>query len=396
MPARALYFTRVDIGRIDNGGGLCCRTHVRRLFEELGEGLTVVCAAQRSSEAGVRAFAEGMGVALRFVPLREDRSLLRRVAWFASTWSAPSIRDSLLQLHVDRALRRALADVRPDLIIVDYLPSLALCLSLLTSSIPLVVVTLNREADYLKNLRRTGVGMTGIRGFTGVLSMDVFERIAHRACAAIVAIGPNDLPRRAPARVLHRTIPPTLDPAAEPWRDRGARSIFFVGNDGYYPNALAILWLNQRLAPALLASDPSVRISIVGERVVPSDGPRNVQHLGTADAPTVRRLFQDAALLVVPIENDFGSKFKVLEAISFGTPIVATRSALSGAAFLGPMPSIDLDKPDAAAATIVGLLQDRAALTRLSSHILAAGAEHRPREAQAWRQLIDDVLRGSR
>ena len=79
------------------------------------------------------------------------------------------------------------------------------------------------------------------------------------------------------------------------------------------------------------------------------------------------RLFRTSDLMICPIENDYGVKFKALEALAYGTPLLASRQTMSGLPHLRGIPSLDLRNPTEAATLVAGLLNDRDRAISLAS-----------------------------
>ena len=98
-----------------------------------------------------------------------------------------------------------------------------------------------------------------------------------------------------------------------------------------WPNRQAIEWLCLKFAPEF-AKHRGERIVIVGagSDAFPSGVPGNVDLLGPSTREAVEQLYQGCGLFVAPIANSHGSKIKLLRCLSFGTPFLATRNALSG------------------------------------------------------------------
>jgi glycosyltransferase involved in cell wall biosynthesis len=173
--------------------------------------------------------------------------------------------------------------------------------------------------------------------------------------------------------------------------------VFFVGNEGHHPNRLAIEWLARCLAPCLARIDPTIRIKIVGASGArqEQEGGANIDYLGVADRATVAHLFRTADMLICPVENDFGSKFKLVEAISFATPILATQAALSSAPFLSGLPTLQLGQPQAAAQLIARVVADRHALQEMSSRIAEQSAAFRRSQAGVWADIVKHAVSGA-
>lgn len=394
---RLVYFTAVDLSRADNGGGICCRNHVRRLAADPSVDLTVVATGPSESEQGVRAFLAGERIEHHYLPWAKAsvsrrsmlRTGLRRFGW-------PLELAALENPHVDEALPAIIRGVRPTAVLVDYLPTFRFCPSLFQLGLPVVAITLNRETDMQRDLLRRGfLAQSGWLAEANLGRLEIFERLTHRRCAAVIAIGPRDVPRDLPRSIQTPVILPYLDAAPAPWQGAESRRIFFVGNEAHYPNRLAVEWLLTRLSPALASLDPTIGLDIVGSAPDRVSRCANVRLLGTSNAAVVATLFRSSAALVCPLENDFGSKFKVVEAVASATPIIATREALSGAPFLD-VQTIHIHNPNAAASYIAQLLSDRTSLQALSQRIAADAARFRASQAGVWSRTLADVVDGRR
>ena len=103
----------------------------------------------------------------------------------------------------------------------------------------------------------------------------------------------------------------------------------------------------------------------------------------------VEELYQGCGLFVAPIANTHGSKIKLLQCLSLGTPFLATRNALTGLRGLDA-PRIDLDDAPAAANLAAGLLADRGRRAEFSERLNA----HREKALEAQRQAWYNLLHG--
>jgi len=223
----------------------------------------------------------------------------------------------------------------------------------------------------------------------------MFEKLTHWRSKAIVAIGRYDVPQRYMGRPRAFWIPPYLDPVLEPWSYSATNSLYFVGNRGHYPNGLAIEWIATEFAPELQRLNPTIKVRIVGASV--HDVPEhwlvpNIEYLGFADEETVRTLFTTEDVLLVPIDNNFGAKFKVAEAIAFGTPLLATKAAMSGVSFLPWLPNIQLEKPAEAARLARDLVADAAALRGMSKRIRSEAQSYIQMHEGEWTTVLRAVL----
>lgn len=121
--------------------------------------------------------------------------------------------------------------------------------------------------------------------------------------------------------------PIAITPVAEPQPGRD-RSLLFVGSNTA-PNVFGLRWFLETIWPTVRTSVPDATLRIAGSvcgTVRPL--PDGVRLLGTVrDLAT---LYQQAAVVVSPLQVGSGLKIKLIEALGQGKAVVATRVTLQG------------------------------------------------------------------
>jgi polysaccharide biosynthesis protein PslH len=110
------------------------------------------------------------------------------------------------------------------------------------------------------------------------------------------------------------------------------RRLVFVGVMDYRPNVDGVVWFCENVWPLLRSQFPEAALDVVGRNPVPSVLQFNRQ-AGvnvTGAVPDVRPYLQRATLAVAPLQIARGIQNKVLEALSFGLPVVASPQAATG------------------------------------------------------------------
>jgi hypothetical protein len=159
----------------------------------------------------------------------------------------------------------------------------------------------------------------------------------------------------------------------------------------HYPNKEAVEWIVSRLAPALLNLNSSATIDIIGsthEQISSDACPANVRYHGWASYGEAVQKFTDCGLFIAPIKNNFGSKIKLLDCLSYGTPFAASKAALSGLPFLNGVPLLDLKDPVGSAQTLDALLNDSAKRASMSSSIANALNDQLQVQAKIWEMVL--------
>ena len=136
-------------------------------------------------------------------------------------------------------------------------------------------------------------------------------------CPAEISVLPNAV--RAPARVTPRSS--------------GAFRFLFMGTLGYYPNHDAALWFCSAILP-LLARRATVPFEVefagrgASERLKDAVGAAGLRFTG--EVPDVQSCYEACHAVIAPIRAGGGSRIKILEAFSYGRPLVATTAAIEG------------------------------------------------------------------
>jgi glycosyltransferase involved in cell wall biosynthesis len=189
-----------------------------------------------------------------------------------------------------------------------------------------------RLADAARGLARIALGQEAARA-------ERFERENLAAYDGVIAVSANDRERFVqdyglpPERVV--AIENGVDPdyfAFTPRRRDAPPTLVFVGHMLYAPNADAARRLLSDVVPRVRAAHPHARVVIVGEGAPPDvqaahDGVRTTV---TGRVPDVRKYLAGADVACYPLAAGSGTKFKVVEALAAGVPVVASPLASEG------------------------------------------------------------------
>src|SRR6266566_4801676 len=109
-------------------------------------------------------------------------------------------------------------------------------------------------------------------------------------------------------------------------------NVLFLGAYSHQPNVLAAEYLVREVWPRLTRICPPARLLIAGPRSeeIPSfqDPPNGVEFLGFVS--DLDRLYRTTRVVCCPIQSGSGTRIKILEAASYGVPVVATPLAAEG------------------------------------------------------------------
>ena len=386
-----LFATVVPLD-LSSGGTIVCREHVRCLAADVTIDLHVF--APNTEETA--SFVGSVGA--HFAPMVYKADTVEPASWKnpGSKFPFPFERFALAYGSIDRMFRELVESLKPDVIVLDYLYSALLVPFAYHAGVPVIMITLNRETEFFKDQRRLKQVPAGsVDSFWSEWRLRQFEREAIINSDAVVVLTESDKIAQAVPDKRIFVVEPSGEEHAERWSWAGAKTIFFVGNIAHYPNYAAAEWLCGDFAERLQSVDPEITINIIGAAAedAPAEWVRpNVRLMGRSTKEEVLAQFCGCGLFIAPIANNFGSKIKVLECMSHGTPMVATSGALSGVKHRSSVPTISLDNPSGAADIAVRYLNSPDALRALSKEIAVSFAKGVEESGSAWPELIEKVI----
>jgi polysaccharide biosynthesis protein PslH len=227
--------------------------------------------------------------------------------------------------------------VRPDCVVVTHPWASELIPDLASRRIPTFVDCQNVESDLAHQIARV------IRPWTTRLEAKVraqaIGRIEQRffpLASEIWLPSMADISRqRAVCRhAIHtRLIPNALDLRQfEMTSFSGGRDIVLPAYFGYEPNVIAARALCDQVFPLVARSMPDVRVILLGRD---PDGSahaleRRPSIVATGEVDKTQPYLQRAGVIVAPILQGSGTRYKILEALALGRPVVTTPLGCEG------------------------------------------------------------------
>lgn len=258
-------------------------------------------------------------------------------------------------------------------IVIDHLNGYGLIRGL-NVEIPIIYIAHNLETAVLRHecARLGPFSARKLMLFLEIWKMERIESELLNRAAKVVAIGLADVPliaSMAPAAKV--VVWPELPIAkAVTWRYSASKRLLFVGSAKYFPNRDAIEWLIWDLMPKIAMINPDVVLHIAGTSAAEFGAKvvgENVRLEGFVSDAALAHLHLTCDLFICPVILGAGIKIKVLEAGSYGLPVIATRISLEGIGFLDGA-SCDFSRTDKNVANkICDLLQDSHGLEVLST-----------------------------
>jgi sugar transferase (PEP-CTERM/EpsH1 system associated) len=203
--------------------------------------------------------------------------------------------------------------------------------------------------------------------FVQWLRLRRYEARACRRADRVIAVSDAD------AAALHRLVPGVRVTVAPNGIDTRAyrpeitnhksqiskNGLVFTGTMDFRPNVDGVLWFAQEVLPRVRAQVPDVHFCAVGQRPH-----RRLGVLGADPAVTMtgfvedtRPYITDAAVYVVPLRMGGGTRFKILEAMAMGKPVVSTTLGAEGFPVTHGQELLLADEPEPFADAVVSLLR---------------------------------------
>lgn len=176
-----------------------------------------------------------------------------------------------------------------------------------------------------------------------------------------------------------------------------ANNILFCGSLDYQPNLDGLKWFHEKVFPLLLKLKPDLRLTVVGKGAdlniysfLLDD--EHVDFIGEVDS--IHEYYKKASVSIVPLHHGSGTRLKILEAMSFGVPVVSTSIGAEGIDYEKDLQILIADHPSDFAQKIFSLFEN----TELFNNIRQS-ANEMVKQKYDWsiigktlRNKIDDLL----
>jgi glycosyltransferase involved in cell wall biosynthesis len=231
-------------------------------------------------------------------------------------------------------------------------PTAAAALASLARRRPVIYNAHNLESSFRHELsREERRKLRGLRSFEARLLERSSESwmVSEADMEAARELAPGAALRLAPNVVDVAAIQPLFDPTAElaslsassvtpeaalplaehpPGRPAGPSAIF-VANFAYEPNRTALDFLLEEVLPRVWRHLPDASLLLVGAGLeeAPSDDSR-VRALGFVE--NLAGAYRQARCAVAPLLQGGGTPLKLIEALAYGLPVIATPRAVAG------------------------------------------------------------------
>jgi glycosyltransferase involved in cell wall biosynthesis len=329
-----------------HGGALRAAAFSRELGRSLGANIRAICVEDTEKQDNLPRLSAAV---LLWANLRVVWAFLRIGSVSVLRWYRPRVVNELV------AAQRAR---RPRCVIIQHSQLLAYRPAITSKT---AVDLLNIESELMDNFAQSATGALRVVAKYEAWRLRRLESRMGRYADLVAVVSHHD--KDELTRILNDPKP-FIVVAPNGLSEDGfnlevtrADEVVFVGHLGWRPNIDAAEWLCKEVWPAVLTARPDARLNLVGKtphtRVRRLVGPSVSLH---ADVPSVMPFVARARVATAPLLAAGGTRFKILEALSCGTPVVATALGALGLEDIGS-PALEIcDRPDDFAAAIVKLL----------------------------------------
>ncbi|MDP4286097.1 MAG: glycosyltransferase family 4 protein [Bacteroidota bacterium] len=147
--------------------------------------------------------------------------------------------------------------------------------------------------------------------------------------------------------------------------DAGVRSdkpdnILFCAYLSTNPNSEGLSWFYHSIWPMVRRAFPQLKLVVLGSGKLPT-GMNALLHDPTLDftgrVEDVKPYYNQSAISIVPLKTGSGTRLKILEAMSFGLPVVSTSQGAEGIDYTDGVNIMIADEEKLFAGSIIGLLK---------------------------------------
>ncbi len=144
----------------------------------------------------------------------------------------------------------------------------------------------------------------------------------------------------------------------------------FMGDYKYFPNTDGVMYFIQEIMPLIRAKRPDFTLTLLGKdpapelRAIAADSTSGVVVTGLVD--DTRPYLHKATVFVCPLRSGSGTRFKLMEALACGLPVVTTSVGCEGLDPVDGEHMLLADTPQAFAQAVLRLIDDPERATQLA------------------------------
>lgn len=220
----------------------------------------------------------------------------------------------------------------------------------------------------------------GVYSSVQARKLRAFERSICAVSDAVITVSAEDAEALRQFGPRHSVvIPNALELMAYPFQapdPSESPTLIFAGTMDFRPNADASLWFIDRILPLVAQREPAVQCFFAGrspKRELVRRGQADSRVAVTGEVPDMMPYWRRASICILPLQVGGGTRFKALEAMALGVPIVSTTQGMEGIQAIPGRDFLRADDPASFSESIIQLFHDhplRAALAHSARGIV--------------------------
>ena len=173
-------------------------------------------------------------------------------------------------------------------------------------------------------------------------------------------------------------------------KDVSHSNLMFCGTLDYQPNKNGLLWFYKKIWPELKQSIEAISLTIVGrnghdQAYEPLKKDYQINFVG--EVGDLAPYYEKSDLAIVPLLEGSGTRLKILEAMSFGVPVISTSIGAEGIDTINNTNILIADGPEFFTSSITNVLENRPKLRCLSKNGMAL-----IETKYNWQQIINELV----
>lgn len=145
-------------------------------------------------------------------------------------------------------------------------------------------------------------------------------------------------------------------------RQKDPESILFCGSLSFAPNSQGLLWFYKNIWHSIKKSFPQLKLLVVGSGELPAESiflKKDPSLIFSGPVEDVKPWYNKAGLSIVPLLSGSGTRLKIMEAMSYGLPVVSTSKGAEGIEYKDGKSILIADKETDFAKSVIALLKNK-------------------------------------
>ena len=151
----------------------------------------------------------------------------------------------------------------------------------------------------------------------------------------------------------------------------GSKNIIFISLLSWWPNKDAVLWFSKKIYPLIKKEIKDVKFLVIGKNADQEikdtlDKEKSIKLIG--HVKSLNKYLKKSGVLIVPVRSGAGVRIKILDALSWGMPIISTFAAAKGIKLKNKKEILLADDEGKFNKAVVDVLKNKKLALRLSEN----------------------------